>query len=462
MDQIINIDTIKDNLTKEEILKSNFGLEKEGLRVDCNAELILTPHPTIFGKKDENIYITTDFSESQLELITPTFDSIDKAHDFLTLLVNITNSYIKECEFIWNSSLPCKLPDSSQIPIAYYQFDTEARKYRQKLAKKYGTKKQLISGIHFNFSFDTSTLKKLYKNTKHEISYKDFQNQVYLKIVRNYIKYTWFIIYITGCSVALHKSFIRDCFKLANKVGDDGCYYATNSVSLRNSKCGYKNNDRLYPDYHSVDTFIESVNRFIEKGYISEVKELYTQIRLKTIDKTDVLKSLREDGIEYLEIRSIDINPFDNTGINKDDLRFIHLFIIYLLQLDESNYANWQEESLINEELTAHKGLNSSLKLLKDGDNITIESWSKQIIEDIKKVNRKLELGFEDVIEVIQERVNNPEKLYAKRLLKHYQNENFIDTSMNMVKQKKKDSIKQLDETIDKKVIDKIINNKQL
>ncbi len=462
MNKFITIDEMKNILNRKDLLKANFGLEKEGLRVDCDAKLVLTPHPEVFGNKDENIYITTDFSESQLELITPPYTSIDETYDFLSLLVNIINSYINECEFIWNSSLPCILPESDKIPIARYKFDKESEIYRQKLAKKYGTKKQMISGIHFNFSFNIDVLKRFYENLDYSMTYKEFQNQIYLKIVRNYIRLTWFIIYITGCSVALHESFTCECIKLTDLEGLDGCFYATKAISLRNSQCGYKNKEELYPNYESVDSFLESIENFIEAGYISEAKELYTQIRLKTMDKTDVIKTLKEDGIDYLEVRSIDINPFDKTGVDKNDLEFIHLFMIYLLQLDESDYPDWQKESLANEELVATKGLDNNLELLNDGKKITIQEWSKQVIKEIKEVNKELDLGFEEVIEIVEDRVNNTDKLYANRLLCHYKDENFLDTSIKLAKQKKKDSIKQMDENINKETLNKIINNKQL
>lgn len=147
MNDYFTIDNIKKILTPKEIMEGNFGLEKEGLRINDKGELSLSPHPECFGNKLTNPFITTDFSESQVEIVTPTFDSINEVYQCLSFLVDIVNTSIPEDEYIWNQSLPCILPDDNQIPLAYYEGKKgeESRNYRIKLANKYGTKKQMIS-----------------------------------------------------------------------------------------------------------------------------------------------------------------------------------------------------------------------------------------------------------------------------------------------------------------------------
>ena len=139
MNKFFTIDNIKDILTGKEILMGNFGFEKEGLRINDKGELSLTPHPDVFGDKLKNPYITTDFSESQVEIVTPTFDSIKEAYQCLTFIVDIVNTSIPTDQYIWNQSLPCKLPDKYMIPIAEYEGKKgeESRDYRINLAKKY-------------------------------------------------------------------------------------------------------------------------------------------------------------------------------------------------------------------------------------------------------------------------------------------------------------------------------------
>ena len=201
--------------------------------------------------------------------------------------------------------------------------------YRKGLAKKYGLRKQLISGIHFNFSFKEELLEKLYENLDiseiendgdSRISYKEFKNRLYLKISRNYIRYVWLIIYLTGCSVAAHDTFTPECTKLMEHSDNRGGVYSERGPSFRNASCGYKNLVHLYPSYHSVEEFTRDVQSFIDEGHLSQAKELYTQIRLKPKDPSDVLSSLRNDGIQYLEVRTLDINPFYKCGLIKKDM----------------------------------------------------------------------------------------------------------------------------------------------
>ena len=159
------LSNVKKLVNGEELLAGHFGIEVEGLRVDREGNLSLKPHPKIFGNKLTNPFITTDFSESQIEIITPAFDDIDEAFDFFTFISDLVNVSIDDDEYIWFQSLPCILPKSSDIPIARYEGDENAQEsmdYRRGLAKKYGLRKQLISGIHFNFSFTDDFIKKLY------------------------------------------------------------------------------------------------------------------------------------------------------------------------------------------------------------------------------------------------------------------------------------------------------------
>ena len=153
--------TMKNLFTKQELLKGNFGVEREGLRVDFEGKLSQKPHPIAFGHKMCNPYITTDFSESQLELITPTFSTTKETYNFLNALYDIVAMEIKD-EYLWPQSMPAIIPDDKDIPVAKFDNNSkEAQEYREKLLLKYGGKKQLISGIHCNFSFDESIIEKI-------------------------------------------------------------------------------------------------------------------------------------------------------------------------------------------------------------------------------------------------------------------------------------------------------------
>lgn len=433
------------NLTKlstEEIMAGSFGIEWESLRVHPNGELSLTPHPRIFGDKLTNPLVTTDFSESQIEIITPTFDSLDEAFNTFSFLSDVVNASLPDDEYLWFQSIPCILPYSEKIPIAQYTEDGEdSQKYREALARKYGLKKQMISGVHFNFSFSDDSLKKLYELPGSKLSYRYFKDEFYLKIARNYLRYCWLIIYLTGCSIGSHNTFTSDCIHLMDADDGHGSYYSTKGPSFRNASCGYKNLKRLYPSYDSVDDFTNDVQSFIDSGDLSQAKELYTQIRLKPKDPTNMLESLKNDGIEYIEVRTLDINPFYKCGLIKHDMNFLHLFLIYLSIKDESDYGDWQKEAFLNEERTAERAYDDSMRLLRDGKEVTIKSWAADIINEMYGMCDVLGIDEYNTLNIMHDRIANPELTYGQRLLKLIEEYGYIDTNIILAENNKKTSI---------------------
>ncbi len=442
--KIMKLSTIS-KLSPSEILEGSFGIEWESLRAKGDGELSLTPHPEIFGDKFTNPLITTDFSESQIEIITPTFNTIDEAFDTFSILADLVNSSLPEDEYLWFQSIPCILPYWDQIPIAQYPEEGKSsQKYREDLAKKYGVKKQMISGVHFNFSFSENFLKKIYEFIDTDVSFKEFRNQVYLRIARNYLRHCWLIIYLTGCSIGSHKTFSNDCIHLMDAKDDYGSYYSTKGPSFRNASCGYKNLKDLYPSYNSVEEFTRDVRTFIDNGDLSEAKELYTQIRLKPKDPQDLLNSLEKDGIEYIEIRTLDINPFYQCGLVRHDMTFLHLFLIYSLIKDETDYADWQKEAKINEENTAELAYTESMRLIRDGQEVTLKEWASEIINEMYGMCEVLGFDEFNTLKLMHDRVSNPDLTYGKRLLKLIKENGYINTHIALSKNNKQTSINTL------------------
>ena len=432
-------------LSPDEILEGSFGIEWESLRAKRDGELSLTPHPAIFGDKLTNPVVTTDFSESQIEIITPTFNSIDDAFDTFSLLSDLVNASLPDDEYLWFQSIPCILPYWDKIPIAQYSEEGEdSQKYREDLAKKYGVKKQMISGVHFNFSFTDSLLEKLYEFENFGIGFKEFKNEVYLKIARNYLRHCWLIIYLTGCSIGSHKTFSNDCIHLMDAKDDYGSFYSTKGPSFRNASCGYKNLIELYPSYDSVEEFTHDVREFIGNGDLSEAKELYSQIRLKPKDPKDLLNSLTEDGIQYIEVRTMDINPFYKCGLVKHDMKFLHLFLIYMLIKDESDYPLWQKEAKINEENVAEKAYVDSMRLLRDGEEVTLKSWASDIINEMFGMCEVLGIDESQTLNLMLNRIANPDFTYGKRLLELIKKDGYINAHVKLSKNNKQTSINNL------------------
>lgn len=432
-------------LSANEILEGSFGIEWESLRAKGEGKLSLTPHPEVFGDKLTNPLVTTDFSESQIEIITPTLNSVDEAFDTFSLLSDIVNVSLPEDEYLWFQSIPCILPYWDKIPIAQYSEEgAKSQKYREDLAKKYGVKKQMISGVHFNFSFSDNLITKLYNMENTDLSFKEFKDEIYLKITRNYLRHCWLIIYLTGCSIGSHKTFSSDCIHLMDEKDEYGSYYSTRGPSFRNASCGYKNIKALYPSYESVSEFTRDIHKFIDNGDLSEAKELYTQIRLKPKNPGDLLNSLENDGINYIEIRTLDINPFYKCGLVKQDMKFLHLFLIYMLLKKESDYENWQEEAINNEESTAERAYVKSMRLIKDGSEIKLKSWALEIIDDMYDMCSALGITDVSSLNVMWKRVMNPDLTYGKRLLKLIKKDGYINAHIKLSKNNKNTSIANL------------------
>lgn len=434
------LNKIKKLFSSKEILSGNFGIERETLRLDQNGYLAKSDHPEEFGDKAHNPYITTDFSESQIEVITPALQDVKEAYDFTRALYDIVAMEIGD-EYLWPESIPCIIPDDKDIPVAKFaDHSKESQEYREKLLLKYGGKKQLISGIHYNFSFDESIIEKLYEDSEKKLSYKEFKNSIYLKVARNYLRYRWLIVYLFGASPVVHESFIDGC-KCPLKEINNNEYSSVGAISHRNGKCGYKNKVDLFPSYNSVNEYLESIDGYIKDELIENHKELYSQVRLKPSDTKNFKESLLNDGIKYLEYRTIDINPFEKGGISLDDLRFLQVFNIYLLSKEESEFENWQEEALENQQLIAVNGIDN-IELKQDGKCINRIDFGLEILNEVMSINNELNLGFEDVIKNMIAKVKDSKLTYAYKITEKIKEEGYINTFLNLAKSYKESAYK--------------------
>ncbi|WP_163655276.1 bifunctional glutamate--cysteine ligase GshA/glutathione synthetase GshB [Listeria sp. PSOL-1] len=355
---------------KEQLFSGHFGLEKENLRVTPEGELALTPHPEVFGPKEDNPYIKTDFSESQIEMITPVCDSIDTVYQFLENLQKIISLSLENGELLWPNSNPPLLPDEAAIPIAEYKTkDHPDRLYREHLAKEYGKKIQLLSGIHYNFSFPKPLIEALYKEFQEEAETFDaFQNRIYLKAAKYFMQNRWLLVYLTGAG----SIYLDDYTTTPNEVSlEKGVTLMKDATSLRNSPYGYKNKSALHINYDTFDSYITSIADHIADGKINSMREFYNPIRLKNGHTDQSLDSLATHGVEYLEVRAIDLDPLEANGISKDTLYFIQLFFITGILTNKIDlYEIRQEIADDNEKEIALYGLAHPKITLSNGKKV--------------------------------------------------------------------------------------------
>jgi glutamate--cysteine ligase len=400
-------------------LKGLFGVEKENIRVDKHGMISQTPHPAIFGDKLNHSYITTDFSESQVEMITPPLPSIEQTLGFLETIHDIVSLELED-EYLWPQSIPPILPDEEQIPIANYsKRGRKETEYREKLALKYGRKKQAISGIHFNISLDETLLKMLYQSTSQAISPEEFKDEVYLKITRQLLRYRWLYVLIFGSSPIVDPTYELKCCDLP-------IYFnaKTRGLSLRNSCFGYGNLIALYPDYRSAKGYLQSIEQMVKNGTLTATKELYSAVRPKFINNSD--------SISYVEARFPDINPLNKIGLTPEMLHFIHWLAIYGLLTEEKNdfTSEFQSIANANQGKISLYGLHEDVELITE-EGLTINAWDEagRVIGQMIDLFSKLEIDNSDYfnsLQYVQEMVNHPERRIVHQILKETDVKGFI------------------------------------
>lgn len=376
--------------------KYNIGIEREGLRTTKNGHLAKTPHPEVFGNRNTNAFVTTDFGAAQLELRTTPCPSTRECYE---KLLNVTNVVLEELrkagEYLWPYSMPCILPSIENFNFGEYGDNVKEHEYEMYLYKKYGYEMYCMSGIHLNFSIHEKYYKELKKSNS---NLPDSLEDGYFKILRNYLKKVWMLIALFG---ATPKQYGKE-------------YEAT--CSIRNSnKQGFKNLHLDSINYENKDKHIESLRKNIKEGNIISISELYTPIRIKGNWKYDV-DDLASHPISHIEVRVLDLDPFDKTAISLEEIDFITAFLFHCLLSDEKDisfdYRKVAEEGITEEQRKI---------LIKE-------------INEILKTDKKYELGFEKNIKKVLKEFKQGITLSTK-VNKLVEEKGFVNGLMDLAKQ---------------------------
>ena len=400
-----------EDLRKSEALPElnliNRGIEKESLRVSSKGEISKLPHPSKLGSALTNPYITTDFSESLLELITPTFNSAKECLDFLKELHVFVYNNI-DGEYLWPFSMPCPIGSNEEIPIGNYGTSNQGMMktiYRRGLANRYGSMMQAIAGIHYNFSFSDKFLEILARQSNQEI--QSFKNETYLGMARNFKRFGWIYLFLFGSSPAVCNSFVAG--REHNlEVLPSGGFYKPSATSLRMGDLGYisKAQDDLNISYNSIEEYCTELKNALVKTYkpyedigefiagervqlntsvIQIENEYYSTIRPKRVCPSGErpINILRSQGIDYLELRCVDLNPYSTIGITEDQVNFLDTLLIYCfvvdspaINLEESLRLQRNHEKVVNEgrdEDTLLETANGSVLLREEANKLLLE-----------------------------------------------------------------------------------------
>ncbi|EOV2818976.1 bifunctional glutamate--cysteine ligase GshA/glutathione synthetase GshB [Enterococcus faecium] len=380
--------------------QARFGIEREGQRVDLAGNLAKTDHPAIFGDRSYHPYIQTDFSETQTEMITPVTDSIPELFQYLAAVYDVTARSIPKEEMIWPLSMPPALPEKDEAIIIAKLKNFEDVLYRRYLAKEYGKRKQMVSGIHFNFEFGDELLRTLFSHQEEFQDFSEFKTELYLKTARNFMRYRWMITYLFGASPMSEKNYFLDESHPQEPVR-----------SIRNSALGYTNHPNVKVSYASMKQYLADIELMIEEGKLSEEKEFYTPLRFRGGKK---VADLATTGVRYIELRNIDLNPYARLGINPEQVRFLQLFLMYMLWTEEKEDCDqWVAEGTTR---------NNKVALEQPSDQTEFHQEGREILEGMKQM--LVELDWLDSLYLVEEaltQMDHPEQTLAAKLYQEAQ-----------------------------------------
>jgi len=385
------------------------GIEKESLRVTPESRLAQTPHPAALGSALTHPFITTDYSEALVELITPVHDDIDGCLDFLADLHRYVYGHLPENELLWVASMPCFLESEKNIPLAEYGSSNIGRLktlYREGLGHRYGRLMQTIAGIHYNFSMPDSFWEDYRDLRSPGENLQDFRTSSYLHLIRNFHRYSWLLLYLFGASPAVCRCFTRNRPHNLEPFNET-TLFRPHATCLRMGNLGYRSDAQgsIFICYNELDNYIESLSQAMSTPY-----EPYEKIGLKDGDKYLQMNSnllqlenefyasirpkrtgpggqrplslLLENGIEYIEVRALDLNPFLPLGIDAEQIRFLDSFLLFCL-LSESPECTETEYFQVADNLTrtVENGRNPALMLARNGKQIKLRDWANELLQ---------------------------------------------------------------------------------
>ena len=371
------------------------GIEKEGLRVQASGDLALTPHPAALGSALTHPHITTDYSESQIELVTGAHKGVQQCLDELTEIHQFALRALQAQgdAALWVSSMPSRLPTDETIPLARFGSSNVGRAksiYRMGLGHRYGRRMQTICGIHYNWSMPGVT------------------SEQYFALIRNFRRHAFVLLYLFGASPALCPCFAQGRPHALQRLSDQALYLP-HATSLRMGRLGYQSDAQatLAVSYNGLQGYADSLHEALTQPYpayeavgiinpggdynqlgtslLQIENEFYGTIRPKRVIEPGErpLHALRQRGVEYVEVRLMDLDPFVPVGITADTMRLLDVFLLHCLLSDSPPDTPAEITELKhNQHLTAARGRESGLCLLRNGKNVPLVDWAAQVLDE--------------------------------------------------------------------------------
>lgn len=394
------------------------GIEKESLRIDAAGHLARTPHAPVLGSALTHPLITTDYSEALLEFITPVSTKAETSLEQLEAIHRFVYAALPD-EMLWTTSMPGVLGRDEDIPVARYGSSNVGRMktiYRVGLGHRYGRKMQAISGIHYNFSLPEALWPTLLGVAQDSAELPGLVTDAYFGLIRNFRRYAWLLIYLFGASPAACKSFLDDKPHKLEQL-DEHTLYLPYATSLRMGDLGYQSNaqenlricyNRLesyvdtlknailnpHPDYERIGVKVDGEYRQLSAGLLQIENEFYSPIRPKRVAKRGetALTALAANGVEYIEVRCLDVNPFLPVGIDVELMRFVDAFLLFCLLGDSPACDDdGRAELIANNKVVVNEGRRPGVQLRRDGQPVALQQWAGELLDQIEHTARLLD-----------------------------------------------------------------------
>ncbi len=423
------------------------GVEKESLRVSADGTLSRRPHPPAFGAALTHPYITTDYSEALPELVTPPHRTQWETLQFLCDVHAFIQRRL-DGELLWPASMPCELPPDDEIPIADYGPSNLGRMktvYRRGLGYRYGRAMQAIAGVHFNYSLPAKFWPEYQAFAGRSEPIQEFRSAELMGLVRNYRRVAWLVTYLFGASPALCRSFRPEGHELLAPL-DSATWYAPYATSLRMSDLGYRNKSQgrlsiranslaeylaglrgavttTEPRYAEIGVVVDGEYRQLNANILQIENEYYSTIRPKPskASKSRPLVALAETGVDYVEVRTLDLSSADPVGMNQGELRFIEALLIYCLLVDSPPISPGEQAEIDMRDLAvAREGRRPNLTVVDGGRERPLRERGLELTAGIREVAALLDAdaqGYVAAVDAAADALRDPERTPSALLL---------------------------------------------
>jgi len=437
-------------LPPEVLLGIRRGIEKESLRVRPDGMLSDTPHPPGLGSALAHPHITTDFSESQLELITGVHTDVDECLAELEQIHQVVYREIGD-EMLWCTSMPCGLPADDAIPIAQYGRSNVGRAktiYRIGLSYRYGRRMQTISGVHYNFSLPEAAWPHLQEAAGSRGAADRFQDDAYFGLMRNFRRHSWLLLYLFGASPAVCTTFVAGRSHQLKELSP-GTLYLPHATSLRMGPLGYQSDAQatLGVSYNSLASYARSLRGALSEPYppyeaigirngdgyrqlstslLQIENEFYGTVRPKRRIRPGErpLHALGERGVEYVEVRLMDLDPFHPLGISAGTMRLLEVLLLYCL-LEDSPLDTREEVAAIScdRQRVAESGRDAGLLLVERGRGTTLGKRGQALLDESEPIAEALDAAhggasYREALADARAALGDPERVPSARIVR--------------------------------------------